>query len=119
MKPEIFVGIDVAYAKNKRLPLCIATSQQGQLVLIETASMNLSEILRGRENVGALDTSQVNHFALAVMDFLQAVEVQLGGSIAAIAIDAPYSYSTGGRGANNHREQSWFTPALHSDPKTF
>jgi hypothetical protein len=35
MKPEIFVGIDVAYAKNKRLPLCIATLQRGQLVPIE------------------------------------------------------------------------------------
>ena len=97
MKPEIFVGIDLAYAKNKQLPLCIATSQRGQLVPIETASMTLPAIPRGRGNVGALDTEQVMHFAQAVMNFLEAVELQIAGRIVAIAIDAPSSYSAVGR----------------------
>ena len=97
MKPEIFVGIDVAYAKNKQLPLCIATSQQGRLVPIETASMKLPEIPRGQGNVGALDAVQVMNFAQAVMNFLEALELQIAGRIVAIAIDAPSSYSADGR----------------------
>lgn len=88
MKPEILVGIDVAYAKKKRLPLCIAMQQPGQLVPIETTGMKLPEIPRGRGNVGALDAGQVMHFAQAVLNFLQAVELQIGGCIVAIAIDA-------------------------------
>jgi predicted nuclease with RNAse H fold len=97
VKPEIFIGIDLAYAKNKQLPLCIATLQRGQLVPIETASMMLPEIPRGRGNVGALETEQVMHFAQAVMNFLKAVELQIAGRIVAIAIDAPSSYSADGR----------------------
>jgi hypothetical protein len=34
MMAEAFVGIDVAFAKEKRLPVCVSTWQDGRLVLM-------------------------------------------------------------------------------------
>ncbi|XOV89797.1 MAG: DUF429 domain-containing protein [Pseudomonadota bacterium] len=94
---EIHIGIDVAFAKNKILPVCAVKASSGKLVPLRVANINLPDLPRGRGNVATLDETVVAEFAQGVRRWLRELERQLNAPIGVIAIDAPASYSLGGR----------------------
>lgn len=85
---EAFVGIDVAFAKGKVLPLCVCTREGGRLTPFPIHQSVLPGIPRGEGNRRSIDPAVVAAFALNVVEYLRAVE-SLGLEIRRIAIDAP------------------------------
>jgi len=97
MKKDLFVGIDVAFAKKKKLPICIATTEKNRLVPLPLNEYDLPPVPRGSGNVATLDHETVKGFAASTLSYLQEAERVLDGSITAVAIDAPSSYARGER----------------------
>lgn len=85
-----YVGIDVAFAKGKLLPVSVCTITDGKLTPLPLRYGPRPS--RGRGNVAALDENQVAAFASETRAFLAAVEEQHHIRIARIAIDAPMDY---------------------------
>jgi len=90
-RTDAFVGIDVAFAKGKRLPICICTVQAGHLVPLSMRTDCLTSHPRGKGNKAALDPTVVDAFAREVSAYLRRVELHLGVNIRRIALDAPSS----------------------------
>lgn len=86
---DAFVGIDVACAKRKRLPICICTMSEGRLVPIPLRLKSSHRPPRGEGNRGALDDDKVQEFARRTIGFLQEIERVYGVRICRVAIDAP------------------------------
>jgi hypothetical protein len=88
---DVFVGIDVAYAKKKRLPLCVCKWQNGQLTPLRIPDFLKTNVPRGSGNKAALGPDAVERFANEVADFLEAWEKCDEFRIKRIALDAPSS----------------------------
>ena len=86
---EAFVGIDVAFAKKKRLPICVATWRQRQLIPLPLNDRLAPSPPRGSGNVASLDPEIVSKFANDTATYLHDVQTHFGVSIRRIAIDAP------------------------------
>lgn len=91
MSIKAFAGIDVAFAKNKRLPICVVVWKGERLVPLALKHPSFPEPPRGSGNRGALDAGAVRGFARETVAFLDRVEDRIGQSIAVVAIDAPSS----------------------------
>lgn len=83
-----FVGVDVAFAKEKVLPISIVSWQNGRLVPFRLRELGLTPP-RGAGNVGALDEALVHEFAREAAAYLRTVARRLDLAIRCIAIDAP------------------------------
>jgi hypothetical protein len=94
---QLYVGIDVAFAKKKKLPICVVYQDKNRLIPLRLREFDLPEIPIGSGNVAALESQVVTRFANQVSQYLRSLEIQLEASIDTIAIDAPSDYSTGGR----------------------
>ncbi len=86
---DAFVGIDVAFARNKQLPIVVCT-WQGEVL----RPLRLREITGvvpppGGGNVAALDAAKVTTFVRDVVVYLRAIEATCGIKIRRVAIDAP------------------------------
>jgi hypothetical protein len=103
---EAFVGIDVAFAKRKRIPICICVWHNGRLIPLSTRQAGLPEIPRGSGNRGTIDPFIVTSFASEVANYLRALERQLRVKIRRIAIDAPSTPK------QNHQERRQAEQAL-------
>ncbi len=90
MTTPAFVGIDVAIAKTKRLPVVVARWQDGALVPFELKRARIRPP-RGFGNGGALCAHTVAEFARQARDYLHEVEDILGVRIERLAIDASKS----------------------------
>ncbi len=86
---EAFVGIDVAFAKKKRLPVCVVTWKQRQLIPLQLVDRLAPLPPRGSGNVASLDSEIVAKFADDTAAYLHDVQTHFGVSIRRIAIDAP------------------------------
>jgi hypothetical protein len=84
---EAYAGIDVAYAKRKRLPIIVCTHRDGKLEPLPLRSLPAPPV--GKGNAQILDQPAVAGFAEAVAEYLRSVEVAFGVGIKRIAIDAP------------------------------
>ena len=87
----MYVGLDVAFAKKKRLPVCVCVREDERLLPLPLKSRNRRPP-RGRGNAAALDSAVVARFATDVRQYIQAVAEEQAVSIARIAIDAPSDY---------------------------
>ena len=87
---ECFVGIDVAFAKRKRLPVVICTWEQGRLVPVPLRGLEIAPP-RGRGNAAAVRPAEVAAFADKAHDYIVDVCKALRLRAARIAIDAPRS----------------------------
>ncbi len=96
MSSPIFVGIDVAFAKQKKLPICAVQMVGGRLTPIP---VRREEMPRGRGNVAAMEEGQVRSFAQATLSYIKSLSDRAGAPIRCIAIDAPKSYAINGRRA--------------------
>src|ERR1700722_15714428 len=86
---DIFVGIDVAFAKQKRLPICFCIWEDLKLVPICLSGALAATVPRGSGNRGALSATIVEQFACDVSRFFREFEKQQAFTIRRIAIDAP------------------------------
>lgn len=85
---EAFVGIDVSFAKKKRLPVCVCIKQESQLTPLPLRRSPLRPP-RGSGNRAALEASIVKAFAQRTIAYLQDVEKAENIDIRRVAIDAP------------------------------
>jgi len=85
---EAYVGIDVAFAKRKRLPL-VACVRRGDV--LEPLPLRSAEVLppAGQGNARLLDDKAAVSFAKATIEYIGAVEAEFGVRVTRIAIDAP------------------------------
>jgi hypothetical protein len=86
---EAFAGIDVAFAKRKRLPVCLCTWSDHCLIPLSLAAHDAPAPPRGYGNVASLDSAMVASFAEATVRYLRCLESHFSVSIRRIAIDAP------------------------------
>jgi hypothetical protein len=86
---DVYVGIDVAFAKRKRLPVALCTWNKGKLLPLPVAVRGTPPPPLGRGNVAAIDPDQVAQFAEETADYLHKIERHFGVSICRVAIDAP------------------------------
>jgi hypothetical protein len=84
-----FVGIDVAFAKRKRLPVCLAAWLHGRLVPFPLAERRAPAPPRGSGNAATLNSEIVVKFADDTAAYLRELEAYFGVTIRRIAIDAP------------------------------
>ena len=91
---RLFVGIDLAFAKNKQLPICIVRIDAGRLLPL--VSQGLPPIPRGSGNVASLRPVIVRKFASDLSAYLHAAEALHEAHIDVIGIDAPADYSLDG-----------------------
>jgi hypothetical protein len=86
---EAFVGIDVAFAKRKPLPICVCTWECGRLIPFAIHREGLPPIPRGAGNRLSINPFVVAAFATEVAEYLRAIEKYYRLEIQRIAIDAP------------------------------
>jgi hypothetical protein len=86
---DAFVGIDVAFAKQKRLPVSVCVRKAGRIIPFPVAARCAPSPPRGAGNVASLDDATVSKFADETAAYLRQLESYFGVSIRRIAIDAP------------------------------
>jgi hypothetical protein len=93
---DAFAGIDVAFAKKKRLPLVVCTEVEGQLKPLPLRQFSLKPPA-GRGNAKAIDDAALTVFAEETAAYLKEIEEHYGVKIRRIAIDAPSVPKVNGR----------------------
>jgi len=96
MMPDAYVGIDVAVAKGKRLPVCVTVQQPGGTLAALPLRVGAARPPAGQGNRAALDSRRRDQFAHQVLRWLQGVERCEGIRIRRIAIDASSDYCAPG-----------------------
>ncbi len=84
-----YVGIDLAFAKKKRLPVSVGVRENGALRPLMLKVRGLPKPPSGKGNVAALDAEPVAAFAAATLEYLRKLEQTLEVRFHAIAIDCP------------------------------
>ncbi len=85
-----YVGVDVAFAKGKYLPISVCVRQEGRLTPLPLKGRPV--LPRGSGNVAVLDEHIVQQFARGAATFLENVVRDENLEIIRIAIDAPRDY---------------------------
>ena len=85
---DAFIGIDVAFAKRKRLPVSVCTWRDGRLIP-EALRLLPLEPPRGHGNVATLDEARVFGLVEEAVDYVVQVCEELRLAPRRIAIDAP------------------------------
>ena len=89
-----YVGIDVAIAKGKYLPIVVSTLEEGRLIPQRLKRLGVVPP-RGSGNVAVLDLAWRQSFAIETRRYLVQVCERLGLIPLMIAIDAPSSPRVG------------------------
>lgn len=84
-----FVGIDLAFAKRKRLPVCLCVWNKERLIPMPLAARDAPAPPRGYGNVASVDPAAVAAFADETALYLCLLEKHFSVSIRRVAIDAP------------------------------
>ena len=87
---DAFVGIDVAFAKRKCLPISICTWREGRLIPAELRRLPIQPP-RGLGNAAILNPQSVRDFAVAARRYVEAACRELAVVPRRVAIDAPSS----------------------------
>lgn len=86
---DAWAGIDVAFAKRKRLPVSVCIRDGKRLIPLPVANRDAPVPPRGRGNAVALDPEAVAEFADGTAAYVRQLETHFGVSIRRIALDAP------------------------------
>ena len=89
MSADVYVGIDVACAKRKPLPICFAALEGGRLRPLAVPVDCTRKFPRGKGNVEVREPDPFAADAVALRRAIQETADILGWRIARIAIDAP------------------------------
>jgi hypothetical protein len=84
-----FVGIDVAFAKGKCLPVCVCLREGVRIRPLPLATISTLRPPVGRGNAATLDADGLAQFADQVAEYLRKVESHFAVAIRRIGIDAP------------------------------
>ena len=84
-----YAGIDVAFARNKSLPVCLCIREGDRLVPLPLRKRGMPSPPRGGGNPEALNPASVATFAQSTAQYLRALELYCGLRLARVAIDAP------------------------------
>jgi hypothetical protein len=85
-----FIGIDVAIAKGKHLPIVVSILEEGRLIPQRLRNLDVAPP-RGSGNIAVLDPVWRRTFAIETRRYLQQICSHLGLVAGTIAIDAPSS----------------------------
>ncbi len=88
---EVFVGIDVAFAKKKRLPICVCEIKDKKLMPLPLRR-EFDKPPAGFGNKAALQPATRKQFASALVNWLNKLQLDMRVKIKRIAIDAPSNY---------------------------
>lgn len=94
-----FVGIDVAFAKKKRLPVCICVVEGGRLTPLSVRGLDILPP-QGKGNAKAICAREILAFAMETRDYLAALAARENLKIRRIAVDAPMNFKPDG---DSHR----------------
>jgi predicted nuclease with RNAse H fold len=97
---DAYAGIDVAFARAKRLPVSILLREPSGRLGILPLRRGFEKPPAGRGNVAALDPQVRREFAEEVLAWLRRIEETFQLRIRRVAIDAPSDYC---RDASNRR----------------
>jgi hypothetical protein len=88
---DAYVGVDVACAKGKRLPIIVCTRDSDglQLLPLRTSVRFDHRPPKGEGNAQAIETAFQHRFADETVAYLRAIEAAFGVTISRIALDAP------------------------------
>jgi predicted nuclease with RNAse H fold len=89
MSTDVYVGIDVACAKKKRLPICFVAIEGGRLRPLVVPVDCARKFPRGKGNVEVRESDPFAADAVALRQAIQETAEILGWRITRIAIDAP------------------------------
>jgi predicted nuclease with RNAse H fold len=95
---DAFVGIDVAFAKRKALPVSVCVTGRARILEILPLRVAFEKPPLGRGNVLALDDQVRRQFAVDVLVWLEKLECSKKLRIRRVAIDAPSDYCRDGSG---------------------
>ena len=84
-----YAGIDVAFARNKPLPVSLCIRDGGRLAPLPLRDRGTPRPPRGRGNPEALNPASVAAFAKETAQYLHALELHFGLRLVRVAIDAP------------------------------
>jgi predicted nuclease with RNAse H fold len=90
MVTKAYIGIDLAIAKNKLLPICVCKIDRNRLLPLRLPRRE--GYPRGKGNRFAIDPNKVDMFVQEVIDYLKRIEMELKIRIVRIAIDAPSAF---------------------------
>lgn len=93
---RVFIGIDVAIAKSKRMPICAVTRTSSNIEPMQLRSRGRPMPPRGPGNFGIPQEDSAGLLAEQTASYLESLEHEYGFTIARIAIDAPRSPSPAG-----------------------
>jgi hypothetical protein len=85
---KAYAGIDVAFAKKKRLPVVVCRWRDHSLEPLYLRTARAKPPV-GEGNARAIEETVVERFAEKTVDYLQAIESEFGVLIQRVAIDAP------------------------------
>jgi len=91
-KTVAYVGIDLAIAKSKYLPVCICVKQCNQLRPFFLRSSKYPKPPKGIGNVAALKQYNIEDFADRAVTYIEKISDIENLQIQCIAIDAPHSF---------------------------
>jgi hypothetical protein len=106
---DAFVGIDVAFAKNKVLPVSVCVKPTGRPLDILPLRVSFRKPPAGRGNVLALEEPVRRQFAEAVLAWIEKLELDKRLKVRRMAIDAPSDYcrdTSGRRAAERSLDES-------------
>ena len=86
---DMYVGIDVAFAKNKYLPVVCSRMERGVLKPLPLREWRSSRPPKGKGNVKIVEGLDLPEFAEDAREYLKKLEDVFEGKIRRIAIDAP------------------------------
>ncbi len=86
---DAYAGIDLAFAKDKLLPISVCVIREGRLEPLHLRSKIPTRPPRGQGNPKALDPVVIEDFADETARYLRSVESNFDVSIQRVAIDAP------------------------------
>jgi predicted nuclease with RNAse H fold len=90
-RQPVYVGIDVAVAKSKRLPIVVARRVHGRLEPLALRAHHIEPPV-GPGNAGMLDTKTAIEYANDAAKYLSEIESSFHVTVQRIAIDAPREY---------------------------
>src|SRR5262245_1417384 len=106
---DAFLGIDVAFAKKKVLPVSVCIRPAGRPLDILPLRVSFEKPPAGRGNVLALDEAVRRQFAEAVLAWIEKLARDKRLRVWRIAIDAPSDYcrdASGRRAAERSLDES-------------
>jgi hypothetical protein len=101
---RIYVGIDLAIAKAKRLPVVMCQWREGRCVPLPLKTFAIKPP-RGPGNLAVLDPAAVRRFVSDARKYITEISDHLGFTVAKIAIDAP-SHPGGGQSGRRASERA-------------